>query len=246
MNAAELRAMRDLESRHFWFRARRNALGPWLARGLAESPPGPALELGVGSGGNLGLLRGLCGERTLLGLDSSALALELASEQGASFDALRADASRQPFLDASLAFVALLDVLEHLDDDCRALAELARCTLPGAMVVISVPAHPGLFSDHDRALGHRRRYAAGDLEARLARAGFEVLESRGFNSLLLPATALWRRLPHPAGIIRSDVRPLAAPLNWALGGILALEERLPAGIGRRWGLSRWVLARRES
>lgn len=55
--------------------------------------------------------------------------------------------------------VVLLDVIEHVADDLHFLQVNVQSKLAeDGMVLISVPAHPSLFSEHDEFLGHHRRY----------------------------------------------------------------------------------------
>ena len=77
--------------------------------------------------------------------------------------------------------VVCLNVLEHIEDDRRVLAELYRALRPGGVLVVLVPAHPQLYSDLDRNLGHHRRYTEAMLVERFREAGFVVEQSRYFN-----------------------------------------------------------------
>lgn len=249
MKAQEVESLRAVEDTHFWFRARRRALTPWWRAANAEAPEGPWLELGVGTGGNLESIRTHSGTRTLLALDTEQQALAHVRRRDRHAPGLRADAAHLPFRNASLSIVTLLDVLEHAQDDSRVLSELSRCLQPGGQVLLTVPAWPGLFGDHDRALGHHRRYRPRELEQRLEAAGFEILESRGFNLLLLPAVGIWRTVRgwRPSSTPpRSDVFRLPPGLNALLGAILALENALPRRISQGSGLSWWIRARRRT
>lgn len=75
------------------------------------------------------------------------------------------------------------NVLEHLEPDEEVLSSFFRILAPGGHCVIVVPAGPRLYTVLDRALGHHRRYTAGQLQERMAAAGFEVVFSRRFNRL---------------------------------------------------------------
>jgi SAM-dependent methyltransferase len=86
--------------------------------------------------------------------------------------------------------VTLLDVLEHVEDDVRFVGWLVERLEPGGELVISVPAWQALFSRHDAALLHFRRYRPRRLAAMLEDAGLEILESGGLFHSLLPARAL--------------------------------------------------------
>lgn len=87
--------------------------------------------------------------------------------------------------------VLLLDVLEHLADDDATLARIIRDhTVPGAIVIVTLPAWPQLWSSHDVALRHHRRYSAATATALVHRANLVLLRSGGwFYSLLLPRLA---------------------------------------------------------
>jgi SAM-dependent methyltransferase len=86
--------------------------------------------------------------------------------------------------------VTALDILEHVDDDNAALRELWRLSKPGGSLLITVPAFGFLWSEHDEALQHRRRYTAAELESKLVAAGFQVVQMSYFlASLFVPILA---------------------------------------------------------
>ncbi len=82
-----------------------------------------------------------------------------------------------PFADAVFDCVCAFDIVEHVDDDEGALAELARVSTPGATLLLSVPLHEAAWTAFDDLVGHRRRYERTDLDAKLARHGFMVERS---------------------------------------------------------------------
>src|SRR2546426_12019635 len=97
----------------------------------------------------------------------------------------------------ALPILLLLDVIEHLDADVAALETARRALRPGGLLVITVPAYRWLWSGHDVALGHRRRYTTRGLSRVVERAGLSVVHASYFNTLLFPAVALtrvWKRL----------------------------------------------------
>lgn len=98
--------------------------------------------------------------------------------------------------DQTLSTVGIFDVLEHIEDSASFLKEINRVMKPGSLLILTVPAHRWLFSDHDIALGHHRRYSRRHLKEELNLAGFRPLEVRYFfASLILPAL-LMRRIPY--------------------------------------------------
>jgi len=76
--------------------------------------------------------------------------------------------SALPFQDATFDLVCALDIVEHVDDDERALSELARVCMPGATLLLSTPLHPSRWTSFDDFVGHRRRYEPHELLGKLA------------------------------------------------------------------------------
>ena len=86
-----------------------------------------------------------------------------------------------PFPDAAFDFVCAFDIVEHVEDDEAALAELARVSAPGASCLLSVPLHASAWTPFDDFVGHRRRYAPEELTQKLARHGFAVERSAAYG-----------------------------------------------------------------
>ncbi|MBB6183060.1 class I SAM-dependent methyltransferase [Oleiagrimonas soli] len=86
-----------------------------------------------------------------------------------------------PFADGAFDFVCSFDIVEHVDDDETAFAELARVAAPGAALLLSVPLHASAWTPFDDFVGHRRRYEPNDLADKLARHGFAIERSAVFG-----------------------------------------------------------------
>jgi len=151
----------------------------------------------------------------------------------------------------SQPLILMIDVLEHVSDDCGLLRSYAERAPAGALVLISVPAFEFLWSGHDVFLGHHRRYTRTRLEALVRRAGLEVVRTRYFFAALFPLVAALRlydrwRLRRGRSAPRSALgrqHPLAnALLIW----LHALERRLLFPLNRVAGLSVLCLARRPA
>lgn len=99
----------------------------------------------------------------------------------------------------------LINVLEHIEDDHGALALLSAALNRGGHVVVWAPAHPRLYSDFDRRVGHFRRYRAEELAETLSGAGLEVVKLRHVNAV--GALAWWvlatkaGRTPTTSGLV---------------------------------------------
>lgn len=149
----------------------------------------------------------------------------------------------------------LLDVIEHVEDDVELLSGVVSDLVkPGGWVLVSVPAYQGLFSGHDRYLGHYRRYSPDQCRRVVTDSGLQIEQSGGlFHSLL---AARW------AARAKEWARPKSEPFRgvgaWNAGpGLTAVvtstlltDSKLTLALARAGkslpGLSCWVLARRPS
>jgi SAM-dependent methyltransferase len=86
-----------------------------------------------------------------------------------------------PVATAAFDLVCALDIVEHVDDDAAAFAELSRVAAPRATLLLSVPLHPDAWTPFDDLVGHYRRYEPRHLLERLAGAGFSVQQSAVFG-----------------------------------------------------------------
>jgi SAM-dependent methyltransferase len=155
-------------------------MGP-LRRGVS------AIDLGCSTGHLLEDLRRALPDARLVGVDLVAGGLRKAHRKVPDAQLLQADVCSLPLPDASMDAVLSANLLEHVPDDARALAEVFRILRPGARAVIVVPVGPGNYDYYDRFLGHERRYARGELADRATAAGLEVLEDIHLGALLYPA-----------------------------------------------------------
>jgi 2-polyprenyl-3-methyl-5-hydroxy-6-metoxy-1,4-benzoquinol methylase len=187
MRKSELSAMLAHDERHWWYRGRRRVLRAVLDR-LDLPPDARLLDAGCGSGRELDDLA-LHGR--VAGVDLSETAVEAARARGHD-DVRLAAVERMPFDDASFDVVTCLDVVEHTPDDRATLRELRRVTRPGGVLVVTVPAYQALWSAHDVANRHFRRYRAGTLRAAAAEAGWSVVSDTHFNAAVLAPAALVR------------------------------------------------------
>ena len=214
MEATEVRKLTLLEDRHWWYRERRHL----LARSVSGLIPGTALDIGAAGGGNTRVLRELSWQ---------AVALEYGDE-GAQVCAMRgipvvrADATRLPVGPAGLDLVVAFDVLEHIEDDKAAVRGVFEALRPGGRFLVAVPADPALWSAHDEAVGHVRRYTRATLTAAIAKGGLVIEDVWSWNVLLRPVVALRRK--SSTGSDLDDVNPL---LNAGLTAIITAERYLP-------------------
>jgi len=230
----EIRRSAALEQRHWWYAGRRSLVRR-LVRGVAA---GQAVDVGTGPGGNAATLQRLGWDVT--GVEWSRTAARLAAARGLRI--VRGDARALPLPDASTDLVLSADVWEHIVEDDQVAREAFRVLRPGGRLVVAVPAAMSLWSAHDVALGHVRRYEREDLVDLVRRTGFDVVDVASWNVLLRPvAHARRRRTQHGCG---SEMQPVHPVLNAGLRAVVGLEGFLP--VGDLPGVSLVVRARRPA
>lgn len=246
MNIAEYAEMYKLESFYWWFVARRDLL-EWFVKGITHDfKRRPAmLDVGCGTGINFSVLSRY---GDTFSSDASEEALDFSKSRG--IDGLvRSDLESLPFEASTFDVVTALDVLEHVDNDLGAMDELLRVTRDGGVLVITVPAYGFLWSEHDEALHHRRRYTAPELRNKLTNAGFEIERTTYYITLLFFPILIMRFAQSLSKkSIHAKTSHIILPkwLNSLLIGILALERVLLRWVSFPFGVSIVCLARKPS
>jgi SAM-dependent methyltransferase len=221
---AEFEAMLALDERHWWYRGRRRMLAA-LLDGVRLPPQARVLDAGCGSGRTLDELARYGRPH---GVELNPLGLVAARTRGHEVE--HAPVESIPYEDESFDLVTCLDVIEHTDDDVAALRELRRVSRRGSALVVSVPAHPRLWSYHDEVNGHRRRYTRRTLRAAAEAGGWSVERMSGFNVAYLAPAALIRiarRRQPQSGDSELEFTPST------LDPLLELPLRLEAALVRR-------------
>jgi ubiquinone/menaquinone biosynthesis C-methylase UbiE len=233
MDPDEYRKLAEVEDRMWYFRVI-NARATEALRRAHRGPPGVGLDAGCGTGGWLKVATARTPGWTWQGLDFSAQACALArARTGCAIT--EGSITALPFADASFAAVVTLDVICQVEDARRAFAELARCTVPGGVGIVNVPALMSLWSYHDETCQTRHRYTRREIAAHAAATGWRVEQLTYTNFLALPLIAARRKLLPPADPT-SDVRLYPAPVEALFRGMGGAESwwlrrggRLPIG-----------------
>ena len=189
-NPIEFAALAEVEAENFWFRAR-NDLIVWAIRRYFKEPNN-MLEIGCGTGYVLSGIRRKFSRATLSGSEVSCEGLRFAARRVPGASLYQMDARNIPFRD-EFDLVGAFDVLEHIEEDEKAIREMWAAVRPGGGIIVTVPQHSFLWSTVDEVAGHVRRYDSEDLVHKISRAGFKVIRRTSFVSVLLPLMVLSRR-----------------------------------------------------
>ena len=214
----------QIEAESYWFNHRNDVITAVVRR---FPPSGPIFDIGGGNGYvSLGLKR--CGFECIV-VEPGEVGAANAAKRG--FPVIRAPFQNLTLGDETIGSAGMFDVLEHIEDDSGALANLHRVLKREGRLYIAVPAHRLLWSAEDVAAGHYRRYTLGSLSERLRHAGFAVDYGTYFFTLLVAPIFLMRVVAALAG--RSSV------------GDVNQDHRLPGGVigaAFRWSFKRELLA----
>ena len=227
------------DSTHWWYRARRDILADYLTQfgGLPEGAR--ILEIGCGTGHNLPMLSRF-GAVDAIEIDPAARAIaseRLGRTVGAAPLPVLPGVARGAY-----DLIAVLDVVEHIEDDVAALGAMRDRLAPGGKLLITVPAHPWMWSAHDVVNHHYRRYTKSMLRERIAAAGLKPEKLGYFNSLLFPLAAGARLIGRLTGREDSDDSPPPPLVNALFERIFRLERHMVGRVPMAPGVSLVTLA----
>ncbi len=242
MDCAEFDKMFEIEETHWWYRGRRALVSAWVERKFRECGPLRILDIASATGM---AFRFLSAYGDVRGIDISEETIRLCKRRGID-RIIRGDATVLPFRDQSFDLILALDALEHFDDDLQAIEEICRVARPAALILITVPAFMFLWSAHDEAYHHVRRYTRSELGRKLRGRGLAVRKISYYSMTLLPAVFLMRKLrswlgrketPHSDFFLR-----LPRWIETLLSGVMQSELALMKTVDLPFGVSLFCAA----
>ena len=172
------------EDNHWWFAGRTWSLLNMIDRLVKPGSDERVLDIGCGAGN---MFHHLNRYGQVTGVDNNPRPLVIARERG--YDVREGVAEDLPVEAESFDLVALLDTVEHCDDDMAVLRECYRVCAPGGHLAVTVPALMWLWSNNDVLNDHKRRYTAKELRDQLTRIGFRVKRMTYNNFFVFPMAA---------------------------------------------------------
>jgi len=238
----------ELEEKHWWFLGRRRYLDKIIQQ--LEFSNNDALEfceIGAGTGGNLAMLCRYAAVDAVEMNDSAREKIELKNVVGVN--------SVQPGhlpnnipLSKEYDAVFSLDVIEHVEEDAQALKSLGHFVKEDGWLITTVPAYQWLWSAHDEANHHKRRYTLKSYIRLLEESGYKVEYSSYFNTLLFPLAVIERLVSRAMNSGNAETATVKLPhvmINRIFTHLFGVESSWAGKISSPFGLSIVVVAKKK-
>jgi len=237
MEIKEYERMFRLENFYWWFQGRKKIVLRLVDKFCKKVNPSIILDAGCGTGMIFSHLEKY---GTVVGIDLSKEALKFCRERRLR-PLIMADMVALPFKNESFDLIVGLDILEHIEGDSMAIGDFYRALKKDGILIVTVPAHPFIWSDHDIALHHVRRYTMKQFKQLISLHQWKVLKISYAISFTFPGVVLYRLIAKM--IKRGDEKPktdliiLPNFLNSILTYIIHIEAFLIQYIRLPFGLS---------
>jgi len=220
----------------WWYKGRALVIRAMLARARVAVPLESILDFGAGFGGMYAELARLSSRVYAFEPEGSARTVAAQHGYSTTFTTIEEALSRQYDL------IGLFDVIEHIEDDKTFLLSLHEALIPSGLLAITVPAGQFLWSEHDVAHQHFRRYNKHSLSNLLTNTGYEILTMSYWDTFLFLPAALMRLL----GQSGSSALALPSFFNALLLFVVAIESKILHFCSLPFGVSLIVVARKKS
>lgn len=227
MNFDEYKKMSDFEKTYWWHRGKLSLVKTLVEKYFPKRKNLNILEIGCGTGEVSTLLKSY---GHVAGIDISSVALEFSKEKGVS-ETILADITKFETKNYEKRYdlVLALDVLEHIQDDVLAMKKVYALLKDSGYFFVNVPAHKFLWSEHDEALHHKRRYHSLELLKKLQDSGFKISKKVYFVAFLFPVIVvfrMWNNLFGKSAYPKTSYVKLPSFLNNFMVKILEFECNL--------------------
>jgi SAM-dependent methyltransferase len=216
-----------VEDQHWWYRYRHRLICDYLNR-YAFPDEARALDLGCGTGGELGLLNRYC--REVYGLDVSDDALRIAKQKYPQYKFIKGDMNRlqELFIEGQFDIVTILNVLYHqwIESERDILRQVYHILKPGGTVLITEPAFKFLMRGMDVAGMGKTRYRIKDFDSLLSDIGFVQIRCTYFNSISFPPAFILAMIQKAKCFRRKEEIGVASELKIAGPGFNEIVLRL--------------------
>ena len=190
LNYNEFEKMEEQGNSHWWYKARRHLVEKELKLCQRRRNDLKVLELASACGNNFSLTQQY---GSYFGIDISWHSIEFCKQKDIS-TIVQGDANSLPFKAKAFDVILALDVFEHIEDDIVCMKEIRRVIKTDGTLIFNVPANMLLYSKHDRAFHHYRRYTKRQLRERMTKSGLSLNFITYWSFFIFPAVFLMRKI----------------------------------------------------
>lgn len=249
MNPEEYDKMYNQENTYWWFQGRKKIIFRMIKHyNLLNHGKARVLDIGCGTGL---ILEALAEQGFAMGLDFSFKALQFSRQRNLK-NLIRGNVKNIPVKDSSVDLVVALDLLEHIEDDQGLLDEIQRVLKPGGYLLSTVPAHQSLWSEHDEALHHFRRYSKPKFSDMVKKHNFSLVKySYVISFTYFPiyifrwGQRIYRKIVPTKQSPKTHIIILPEIINSLLIRILEFEGRLLQRMNLPFGVSLLCIAEKR-
>jgi SAM-dependent methyltransferase len=235
-----------LEEKHWWFFGRREIILRLIKNNFPRRQDIKILEIGCSGGPLLNVLLSQ-GYSHIVGIDNSKEAIALCKERGFQ-NVFLMDGVKPHFDSEQFDVIIASDVLEHIQDEKRAVKGWQRIVKRGGIIICFVPALRILWSKHDEDNKHYKRYAKKTLEYLFRGKDYTIIRSSYWNVVLFLPILFYRFLMKTL-LSKSSTSQLRDGNNFTnilLIQLLRIENSLLSiGINYPIGVSVFVVAQKQ-
>jgi SAM-dependent methyltransferase len=225
MDPKEFAIQYEIEETNWWFQARRKLVRRFAEQVRAErGRPLRILDVACATAMSFRFLNDL---GSIRGLDISTETIHFAKQRGLD-RIVRGDAQKMPFAEGSFDLVLALDAFEHFPDDVGSMREVHRVLAPGGALICTVPAYMALWSPHDDAFHHLRRYTRGELGGKIRGQALKIERLSYYSMFLTPPLYAFRKLRQMFARGKPASSDFTVRLPGFVEGSLALMMRVEA------------------
>lgn len=230
------------EISHFWYKVRRNLTHDLIRKYFPKRNDLNVLDVGCGTGA---VLRELNQYGKVQGLDFSQTAVFFCKERGL-VNVEVGSATDIRYEKNTFDLVLVLDILEHIEDDKKAISEIYRVLKPEGIAIIFVPTFMFLWGVTDELSQHFRRYTIKELKNKTRESGFKVIKASYFNTFLFLPIAILRIIVRIFNIKIKSENELGTPrTNKILYKIFNLERKFLSFMNFPFGVSGLIVCQKK-
>jgi len=240
MEKAVFQKIHELQKNGWWFGNARNQLvGSLMSKYIPDYRNKKVLDVGCSEGAFLDYLSDKKVDVKAIDIDNNAI--EFCKERGYGHQVKYGSLLDIPYEKESFDIVFLLDIVEHVKDDHKAISEVSRVLGTDGSAIIIVPAYQWLWSKNDEAYHHQRRYSVNLIKELVKSQDLRITFISFFNTLLFPVFVIFTMLSKFSGRKSGStvLKPVPRLFNYLLTLIMQFEKWLiiKAGMKMPFGSS---------